>query len=92
MTPLKTNRMKLVSAIYLRSLQTGKNKLAFLPVSKARTNKFDIFRQFTYMVYFLHKFIYFFAFRKTDLKRHDSLKIMTDKMIKGGLQSRHMCV
>ena len=31
--------------------------LAFLPVSKARTNKFDIFRQCTYIFYF-HTYMY----------------------------------
>ena len=37
--------------INLRLLRSSVEKLAFLPISKARTNKFYIFRQWTYFIY-----------------------------------------
>ena len=39
--------------INLYSLRNKHEKLAILPVSKARTNKFYIYRQCTYIVYIL---------------------------------------
>ena len=39
--------------IHLYSLRNRPEKLAILPVSKARTNKFYIYRQCTYIVYVL---------------------------------------
>jgi hypothetical protein len=39
--------------IHLYSLRNRPEKLAIVPVSKARTNKFYIYRQCTYIVYIL---------------------------------------
>jgi hypothetical protein len=48
MTPLKTIRTTTLAAKQARKVR---QRLAFLPVSKARTNKFYIYRRCTYIVY-----------------------------------------
>ena len=49
-----------IKLIYTRceTCQKGSSKLAFLPASKARTNKLYIFRQCTYIVYIFFQTMY----------------------------------